>query len=289
MKFLCLKIFVPTLTWDTVKLSVGRGSRGVGTIGGVSQGFLSGSWIGVGLDISHFSLFSSTLFWLSRGEALLLSLTRLSLSLQTSVMFTSQGLCECDDSISVSLPQIPCLSCVCKLGPSLIVISSRHRAPSQSQPSHSTGKARRSLIGPELGVLTGGSQWGGCVQVLRYHSPSTRRWEAGEKGTRHRPNHIKIWLRINQGTHRRGRGTDQGETRERMSTQTEAARQNPPMWRQLTVIDICHNRTLHSWSLSSLKERRVVSSLDSLTTTQLRSQVAWWAELRFRPPRPNYR
>ena len=141
-----------------MKLSVGRGSRGVGTIGGVSQGFLSGSWIGVGLDISHFSVFSSTMCWLSMGEALLLSLTRLSLSLRTSVMFTSQRQCECDDSISVSLPQIPCLSCVCKLGPSLIVISSRHRAPSQSQPSHSTGKARPSLIGPELGVLTGGSQ-----------------------------------------------------------------------------------------------------------------------------------
>ena len=139
-----------------MKLSVGRGSRGVGTIGGVSQGFLSGSWIGVGLDISHFSVFSSTLCGLSRGEALLLSLTRLSLSLQTSVMFTSQA--PCDDSISVSVPQIPCLSCVCKLGPSLIVISSRHRAPSQSQPSHSTGKARPGLIGPELGVLTGGSQ-----------------------------------------------------------------------------------------------------------------------------------
>ena len=30
-----------------------------------------------------------------------------------------------DDGISVSQPQIPCLSTVCKLGPSLIVISPR--------------------------------------------------------------------------------------------------------------------------------------------------------------------
>ena len=141
-----------------MKLSVGSGSNGVGTIGGVSQGFLSGS-CGVGLDISHFS--GSILSGMSGGEALLLSLTRLSLSLQTSVMFTSQG--QCDDSISVSLPQIPCLSCVCKLGTSLIVISSRHRGPSQSQPEARFGKARRALIGPERGVLTGSDLSGGCV------------------------------------------------------------------------------------------------------------------------------
>ena len=141
-----------------MKLSVGSGSNGVGTIGGVSQGFLSGS-CGVGLDISHFS--GSILSGMSGGEALLLSLTRLSLSLQTSVMFTSQA--PCDDSISVSVPQIPCLSCVCKLGTSLIVISSRHRGPSQSQPEARFGKARRALIGPERGVLTGSDLSGGCV------------------------------------------------------------------------------------------------------------------------------
>ena len=229
--------------------------------------------------------------WLSIGEALLLSLTRLSLSLQTSVMFTSQG--QCDDSISVSLPQIPCLSCVCKLGPSLIVISSRHGGPSQSQPEQRTGKARPGLVGPELGVLAGGSQWGGCVRVLRYHSPRTRRWEAAEKGTRHRPNHIKIWLRINQGTHRRGRaGGERGGGQDGCD-----GRQNPPMWwPPPCVIDIWSGlsaTTQHStlWSLSSLKE----PSLDSLTTSQV------WAELRSQkvpgevrtpelsPPRPNYR
>ena len=257
-----------------MKLSVGRGSRGVGTIGGLSQGFLSGSWIGVGLDISHFSVFSSTMCWLSIGEALLLSLTRLSLSLQTSVMFTSQG--QCDDSISVSLPQIPCLSCVCKLGPSLIVISSRHGGPSQSQPEQRTGKARPGLVGPELGVLAGGSQWGGCVRVLRYHSPRTRRWEAAEKGTRHRPNHIKIWLRINQGTHRRGRaGGERGGGQDR----THPCGDLTTVCYWYLVWSLCHNTTLHSLIsfLSQGAQSRQLDNKSGLSWAE-KPEGPWWGE-----------
>ena len=70
-----------------MKFKVGRGRRGVGSMGDI-HGFLSGS-CGVGLDISHFSGFSSSLS-MSGDPGLVESLTRLSVSLHNSAIFSTE-------------------------------------------------------------------------------------------------------------------------------------------------------------------------------------------------------
>ena len=106
-----------------------------------------------------------------------------------------------DDSISLSQPQIPCLSCVCKLRSELILISPRPNDTIQSDERSAHSKARRALIGPNHPKDGRINQWERRVTVWRYHCPTTHAMRDWEKGSRNlaysglayksSPNHVK--------------------------------------------------------------------------------------------------
>ena len=78
-----------------------------------------------------------------------------------------------DDSISLSRPQIPCLSCVCKLRPDLILICPPPPAARSPAPNHarscSAGTARRAVIGCRGPGWRGRGPMAGRYGMARYH------------------------------------------------------------------------------------------------------------------------